>query len=78
MSQNDYKEVYFHEYCEKCEYKDTDEVKDPCNECYKYLNILLEKENDFNFNSYFSNTQFGIETYKINNNVLKGIKQIIF
>ena len=30
---SDYKEVYFHEYCEKCEYKDVDEVKDPCNEC---------------------------------------------
>lgn len=29
----DYKEVYFHEYCEKCKYKDIDDVKDPCNEC---------------------------------------------
>lgn len=48
------------------------------NDFYKYLNIILEKENDFNFNAYFSNTQFGIETYKINNTVLKGIKQIIF
>ena len=33
MSQTEYEEVYFHEYCEKCEYKDVDEVKDPCNEC---------------------------------------------
>ena len=30
---NEYKEVYFHKYCEKCKYKDVDDVKDPCNEC---------------------------------------------
>ena len=29
----DYKEVYFHKYCKTCEYKDIDDVKDPCNEC---------------------------------------------
>lgn len=29
----DYKEVYFHEYCKTCKYKDVDDVKDPCNEC---------------------------------------------
>lgn len=28
-----YKEVYFHEYCPKCVFKDTEEVEDPCNEC---------------------------------------------
>lgn len=27
------KEVYFHEYCKLCNYKDLDESKDPCNEC---------------------------------------------
>lgn len=27
------KEVFFHEYCEKCLYKDTEETQDPCNEC---------------------------------------------
>lgn len=30
---NEYKEVYFYEYCEKCKYKNVDDVKDPCNEC---------------------------------------------
>lgn len=33
MLDHEYKEVYFHEYCEKCKYKDVDDVKDPCNEC---------------------------------------------
>lgn len=28
-----YKEVYFHQYCPKCKFKDVDEVEDPCNEC---------------------------------------------
>lgn len=27
------KEVLFGKYCDSCEYKDLDEVKDPCNEC---------------------------------------------
>lgn len=29
----EYKEVYFHEYCKKCEHKDVEDIKDPCNEC---------------------------------------------
>lgn len=29
----DYKEVRFDEYCEKCKHKNTLEFKDPCNEC---------------------------------------------
>ena len=29
----EYKEVYFNEYCETCEYADVDDVEDPCNEC---------------------------------------------
>lgn len=45
---------------------------------HKYLNIILKNDTEFNFNEYFSNTKFGIESYKINNTVLKGIKQIIF
>ena len=30
---NNYKEVYFNEYCSKCKYKDTLESDDPCDEC---------------------------------------------
>lgn len=33
MLDHEYKEVYFHEYCKTCKYKDVDDVKDPCNEC---------------------------------------------
>lgn len=28
-----YKEVYFHEYCKSCKYKDLKDIEDPCNEC---------------------------------------------
>ena len=28
-----YKEVYFHEYCKKCVYKDKKEDETPCDEC---------------------------------------------
>lgn len=31
-------EVYFHEYCGKCEYKDVAEEKDPCHLCLSYPN----------------------------------------
>lgn len=27
------KEVYFHEYCRKCEHLEVDESEDPCDEC---------------------------------------------
>lgn len=30
---DNYKEVYFHKYCETCEYKDTPEKDEPCSEC---------------------------------------------
>lgn len=30
---DNYKEVYFDEYCETCEYKDLKESDDPCDEC---------------------------------------------
>lgn len=29
----DYKEVYFHEYCKTCKYRDIKDWKDPCNPC---------------------------------------------
>ena len=28
-----FKEVYFDQYCETCEYEKTKDVADPCNEC---------------------------------------------
>jgi hypothetical protein len=28
-----YKEVYYHEYCPKCEYYKKDEISDRCEEC---------------------------------------------
>ena len=53
MSQTEYEEVYFHEYCEKCEYKDIDEVKDPCNEClsepanlYSHKPVKFKEKNE--------------------------------
>ena len=27
------KEVYFHEYCNKCKYRNAPEYEDPCHEC---------------------------------------------
>ena len=30
---NNYKEVYFNEYCNKCIYEETKEKEDPCHEC---------------------------------------------
>lgn len=48
------------------------------NDFYRYIRIILKNDNEFNFNNYFSQTQFGIETYSIDNKVLSGLKQIIF
>lgn len=31
--ENNNKEVYFDKYCKTCTNKNTDEVKDPCNDC---------------------------------------------
>ena len=31
--QNNTKEVYFHEWCNKCKYSKDEEWKDPCNTC---------------------------------------------
>lgn len=33
MSSREYREVNYHEYCDKCKYKDVDDIMDPCNEC---------------------------------------------
>ena len=33
MSEYDFKEVYFHEYCSKCEHYKEDDTEEPCNEC---------------------------------------------
>lgn len=33
METNEYKEVYFHQYCKTCEHRDVDAIADPCNEC---------------------------------------------
>ena len=33
MQPNPQKEVYFSKYCDTCEYKETDEADDPCDEC---------------------------------------------
>ena len=34
--ENDKKEVFFELYCNKCEYADTNETSDPCNDCLAY------------------------------------------
>lgn len=33
MEINEYKEVYFHQYCNTCEHVNVDAIADPCNEC---------------------------------------------
>lgn len=33
---NEYKEVFFHLYCDKCKHKDVKDVDEPCNECLDY------------------------------------------
>lgn len=30
---DEYKEVYYDQYCQTCKHKDVPEVKDPCHEC---------------------------------------------
>lgn len=36
MLENDKKEVFFELYCDKCEFYETNETDDPCNECLAY------------------------------------------
>lgn len=31
--EDQYKEVYFYEYCKSCKYKNVLETEEPCNEC---------------------------------------------
>lgn len=43
MTEN-YKEVYFDQYCKTCKYKDTKETDDPCDEClYEPMNLYSHK-----------------------------------
>lgn len=43
MTEN-YKEVYFDQYCKTCKYKDTKETDDPCDEClYEPVNLYSHK-----------------------------------
>ena len=40
----DYKEVYFGEYCKTCKYETLEESKDPCCECLTYpINLYSHK-----------------------------------
>lgn len=43
---------------------------------YKYLNIISKYDPSFDFKEYYRETQFGIETYKIDNKVIKGLKHL--
>ena len=44
MPEIDYKEVYFHEYCNTCKFADTPEYEDPCNECLEHpMNLYSSK-----------------------------------
>lgn len=33
MDQQEYKEVYFHEYCKTCKYRKAADTEAPCDEC---------------------------------------------
>lgn len=44
INDEDYMEVYFHEYCKTCKHEKTPEVEDPCNECLEYpMNLYSHK-----------------------------------
>ena len=48
MSEYDYKEVYFHEYCDKCEYGSEPESNDICDDCLaEYMNEHSHKPVNF-------------------------------
>ena len=48
MMNNDYKEVRFNKYCEKCKHKDVKAYKEPCNECLEHgMNEGSEKPVNF-------------------------------
>lgn len=33
VSDYEYKEVYYHQYCKLCKHKDVKDIEEPCNEC---------------------------------------------
>lgn len=40
----DYKEVYFHDYCDTCKHRDLEPYKEPCNECLEtFTNLSSHK-----------------------------------
>lgn len=44
MDKESNQEVYFDQYCKKCKYWDTEDVKDPCNECLEtWVNLYSHK-----------------------------------
>jgi len=44
MNGDGYKEVYFDQYCPKCEHEKLDETKDPCDLCLAYpMNLYSHK-----------------------------------
>lgn len=45
---NDYKEVYFDEFCPKCKYKTNKENESPCDECLEEcMNLYSHKPVNF-------------------------------
>jgi hypothetical protein len=40
IADNEYKEVDFKTYCQKCKHKDLDDARDPCNECLENISNL--------------------------------------
>lgn len=45
---NEFKEVYFHEYCKQCVHKDVKEEDDPCRECLDNpINSYSHKPTEF-------------------------------
>lgn len=44
MDDEQYKEVYFHNYCKDCKYKNVDDMDEPCNECLEEpINLYSHK-----------------------------------
>lgn len=44
MDDNNYKEVYFHEYCKTCEHVKVKDTEEPCNECLENpINLYSHK-----------------------------------
>lgn len=47
-SDYDYKEVYYHEYCEKCKHWEKADLEQPCNECLdNFMNLHSHKPINF-------------------------------